>query len=389
MLSIIRTPLLTAAFLVIALFAQNASATLATDLQNLNSEATTLKTYMSGINLNADSMCGPLLEANNMARNLINSISNVNDSLAAPLQVDADVMNALDTLFVTGAGIANEALGLSVDVNSLSTTANAITLKDGITAMLQLSDDIGTMADRIGEMADKILVMSDNIGLMADRILLTQELQNQNIALTTNSILQTQTNMLTLVSVVETASYDISIDYLIAQGELLAERMMSAVLRARTMDVTLRDIAADVNLYLQQLKTVNDALSVDIAANTTYITSDTLVKLANMPLMLTSLATAIDGYVIAIGGLQAITTSPTLYDSLKSMLALSADIGVMANRILEMGDVILAMADNIGLQADQIIATQVAMNVNIATTQTSILAAQEMAIGLIVLRNLD
>lgn len=389
MLSMIRTPLLTAAFLVVALFTQNASATLATDLQNLNSEAATLKTYMSGINLNADSMCGPLLEANNMARNLINSISNVSDSLAAPLQVDADVMNALDTLFVTSTGIANEALALSVDVNSLSTVANAITLKDGITAMLQLSDDIGTMADRIGEMADKILVMSDNIGLMADRILLTQELQNQNIALTTNSILQTQTNMLTLVSVFETASYDVSFDYLIAQGELLAERMMSAVLKSRTMDDTLRDIATDVNLYLQQLKTINDALSVDSAASTTYITSDTLVKLANMPVMLTSLATAIDGYVIAIGGLQAITTSANLYDSLKSMLALSADIGVMANRILEMGDVILAMADNIGLQADQIIATQMAMNVDIATTQTSILAAQEMAIGLIVLRNLD
>ena len=75
MLSIIRTPLLTAALLVIALFAQNASATLASDIQNLNSEATTLKTYMSGVNLNADSMCGPLLEANNMARNrLFNSL---------------------------------------------------------------------------------------------------------------------------------------------------------------------------------------------------------------------------------------------------------------------------------------------------------------------------
>ncbi|TNF38026.1 MAG: hypothetical protein EP315_01785 [Gammaproteobacteria bacterium] len=377
------------ALLVSALFTQAAQANLASDIQNLNTEASALKTYMAGINLNADAVCGPLLQANNMARDLINSITHVSDSLAAPLQVDADVLTALDSLFVTGTGIANEALSLSVDVNALSTTANALTIKDGITAMLQLSDDIGTMADRIGEMADKILVMSDNIGLMADRILVTQELQNQNVALTTRSILQTQTNMLTLVSIFETASYDVTFDSLLVQGELLAARMMAVAFNPFTMDDQLRAVAADVNLYLQQIKTANDALSADSAANTAYITSDTLIKLANLPLMLTSLATAIDGYVIAIEGLQAVTTKPNLYDSLKSMLALSADIGVMANRILEMGDTILAMADNIGLQADQILATQSAMNVSIASTQTSILGAQEMAIGMIAFWNLD
>jgi len=96
----------------------------------------------------------------------------------------------------------------------------------------------------------------------------------------------------------------------------------------------------------------------------------------------------VDGYAIAIEGLQAITYKPSLYDSLKSMLQLSADIGVMANRILEMGDTILAMADNIGSQADQIIATQAAMNINIAATQTSILGVQTMAIDIIAAQNL-
>ena len=40
--------------------------------------------------------------------------------------------------------------------------------------------------------------------------------------------------------------------------------------------------------------------------------------------------------------LKNITSSTSLSASLKSMLQLSADIGVMANRILEMGDLILA-----------------------------------------------
>lgn len=74
--------------------------------------------------------------------------------------------------------------------------------------------------------------------------------------------------------------------------------------------------------------------------------------------------------------------------SLKSMLQLSADIGSMANRILEMADQILAMADNIGMQADQILATQAAMNGSVATTQAGILNAQTAVIGIIVVRRL-
>ncbi len=80
---------------------------------------------------------------------------------------------------MTVLNISNESLRLSLDLKALSTVSRAITLKDGMTAMLQLSDDIGTRADRIGEMSDKILVMSDNIGVMADRILVSQQLQSQ------------------------------------------------------------------------------------------------------------------------------------------------------------------------------------------------------------------
>jgi hypothetical protein len=102
--------------------------------------------------------------------------------------------------------------------------------------------------------------------------------------------------------------------------------------------------------------------------------------------MLNSLGAVLNGYTIAVSGLQAITSTPTLTTSLKSMLQLSADIGLMANRILEMADQILAMADNIGLEADQIVLTQEAASANVATTQASILAAQQVAITLIAQR---
>lgn len=365
-----------------------AQASLATDLETLNTQASALNEHLLVTTVASDTTCGRLLDANRMARDLVNNITQIDESLAAPLQVDAATLDALDQLSHTTLAVANETLRLSVDLNAVSGTVQAFTLKDGIVAMLQLSDDIGTMADRIGEMADKILVMSDNIGLMADRILITQELQNQNIALTTQSILQTQTNALAVVAVVEDSSYNLNFTNLITNGELLTARMMAVAFSPGTMDDELARIATDVQNFLAEVQTIHDIVSLDTAASTMYISADALKQLFDMSIMLTGLATAIDGYVIAIGGLQTVTADPTLASSLQSMLQLSADIGLMANRILEMADQILIMADNIGLQADQILATQEAMNLNVATTQSSILAAQTFTVNLIALRGL-
>lgn len=68
--------------------------------------------------------------------------------------------------------------------------------------------------------------------------------------------------------------------------------------------------------------------------------------------------------------------------ALSAMLRLSADIGSMADRILEMADRILVMADNIGLMADRILATQQLQNANIALTQGSLLVTQQNMIAL-------
>ncbi|MBU0909041.1 MAG: hypothetical protein KKA54_02745 [Proteobacteria bacterium] len=386
----IRNGLLTAlvTFMVFSLQPRAAQAALADDLQNLVIQAQDLDSRLAAISLNSDTVCGPLVQANQAARDLVNSITLVDESLAAPLQVDEDSLSALDELFSVGLSLANEGLRLSVDLQSLSQLANAITIKDGITATLQLSDDIGTMADRIGEMADKILVMSDNIGLMADRILATQEIQNQNILLTQQTILQTQTNMLTLVSVVETGTNDLSFDKLVVDGQLLAARMAAVLLNPWTMAKQLKTVALDVHNFLNEVTTTLTPIAQQTTTSTMYINQTSLTSLANMSIMLTSLSTAVDGYVIAINGLKAITSASTLADSLKSMLQLSADIGIMANRILEMGDQILAMADNIGMEADQILVTQQLQSANVAMVQTSILAAQEMAISIIVARKL-
>lgn len=386
----IRTGLLVTLFLLAGVGLQpgTALAALAEDLQNLVVQAQGLDTQLKTISLASDSVCGPLVQADQAAHALVNSISQVNDNLAAPLQVDDETLTALETLSALNTSLANESLRLSVDLGGLSSTTQAITLKDGIVAMLQLSDDIGAMADRIGEMADKILVMSDNIGLMADRIILTQQIQNQNILVTQQSMLQTQTNILTLVSVVETDTYNLTLEQLVVDGQLLAARMAAVVLNPLTMKTQLSTVATDVHAYLDKVKAAQATMLQDSTASTAYLNTTPLLNLGNLSTMLTSLASALDGYVLAIDSLDAMTSSTTLSASLKSMLQISADIGIMANRILEMGDLTLAMADNIGMTADQILATQQLQSVNVAATQGSILAAQELAIAIIVARNL-
>jgi hypothetical protein len=85
---------------------------------------------------------------------------------------------------------SQEILALSNSLISAGEVANV----EYVEAMLALSDDILEMADKIGEMADRILVMADDIGDMADRIIETQEIQNENIALTQSNILEAQKN---------------------------------------------------------------------------------------------------------------------------------------------------------------------------------------------------
>lgn len=365
-----------------------AAAALKEDLQDLAVQSETFRSDLSTLELNASSVCAPLVQANQKARDMVNAISAVDDNLSAPLQIDADILDALELLSVTNLGLANEALRLSLDLQQLNNTASVLTIKDGITSMLQLSDDIGTMADRIGEMADKILVMADNIDIMADRIITTQEIQSANMTTSIDTLLQTQTNALTLVSVIETSTRELEYDALITDGMELSSRMHSVILNPWTMNNQLQGVADDIKIFLQQVTALSNAIKSDAANGTLYIDGTSMMQLYDMSTMLTFIATAVDGYVIAIEGLEPSTSTATLEDSLNSMLQLSADIGIMADRIGEMGDTILAMADNIGMVADTFITTQQFQSANLFATRNSVLAAQQMAIAIIVSRGL-
>jgi len=244
------------------------------------------------------------------------------------------------------------------------------------------------MANRILEMADKILLMADNIGTMADRIILTQQIQSENLALTQVSILATQQNSLALVSVINTSTYNADFNAQIWTGNILAADMSTTWLTQFNMSTAWASLATDVESLLAQITTTHEMISAAAATNTIYLDVDSYTALADMSIMVNAISVAMEGLALATEGLSPITRDITLSDSMNSILQLSTDIGVMANRILEMADLILAMADNIGLTSDQIIATQQLQTTNYAATLASVETTQEIAISIIAINSL-
>lgn len=373
-----------------ALFAFSATllqADLKTDLANINTSMLELNSSISSTDLTSDTMCASLISLNKQAKAIVNEIVLVNESFSTPITLDNETLSLTENLFVTTASLSSQSSLLSDELTLIEPNTNAFILSDSITAMLQLSSDIGEMADRIGEMADNILIMSDNIGLMADRILETQVIQSENLAVTQNTLLQTQTNTLALVSVIESASYDLSLNTLITEGNILLAKMSLVALNPWNMASALDEVKTDVNIYLAQVEQFKALVDTDMTQSTLYINSNALNKLVDISIIMNAIGIVMDGYGTAIQASQLLTSKTTLLNAMESMLSLSSDIGKLSNNILEMADQILLMADNIGLAADQILLTQELQSTNIAATQVSVLTAQQLAIGIIAANN--
>jgi len=176
--------------------------TLTSDINNLIIQGNDLVAEMSTTSLNVLNMASNLqaLDASvgSMTDNVINVFNTLDGSTS--MSLTNELLISLQTLSGTMLTLSNQLIVLSNSVTSLAPLVGISALDNSLTSMLSLSSDIGTMANRIGEMADRILLMADNIGLMADRILATQVIQGNNVALTTNAILQTQKNSLALIA---------------------------------------------------------------------------------------------------------------------------------------------------------------------------------------------
>ena len=361
----------------------SAASALATDLQTLVTEADNLNTQISSMSLTADNSCSELGVSVTSVKAMTASVEAISANLSAPLLMDTDSLNALDSLTIKAAGIAGILPLLSTDITGLSLVTSQADIQASLDAMLKLSDEIGVMADRILEMADKILLMADNIGLMADRILLTQQIQSANLALTQSSMLTTQQNIILLAQTISTAVYNTPLGDLINSGTLLSVDMNNALLTETNMATELADFESRVTAYMNSVLLMVAIVNSDTAIASHFLNSDTLTMFGDLSIINAALAASLNAYAQAVNTLAPTTDIAVLNDAVNSMLRLASDIGVMGGRIVEMGDDINIMADNIGLMSLKIIETQTLQQTNLNLTQANLTAAQITTVSVI------
>lgn len=352
------------------------------DLQNLSTQGNTLSTELSAFTFNQESSCMKLGTLNRSIEAYTAAIKSTTEAMTSFSVTEAD-LTVLDTLSLLARNMGTESLRLTAELNSIEDVAELFEYRAGLSAMLQLSRDIGTMADRILEMSDRILIMANNIGVMANRILITQQIQNSNIALTQASILTTQQNMVLLSDSLSSITYNLTLGQIVSDTDTLAGALNATNLNNDNMDSELASLETQTSALL--VKTTNLLLMViENSKNMShYINSDTLTMLGDISAANKALALSLETYARTIEQLAPLTQTPVLSAATASMLQLTKDIGVMSDRIMEMTKDISIMADNIGLMADNIVATQDIQTNNILFTEASLLTSQSIMINVI------
>lgn len=353
-----------------------------TDLQDLSTQGQTLNNELSTFTFNQESSCMKLGALNQSIEAYTAALKNTTETMSTFSVTEAD-LTALDDLSATVKNMGTESLRLTAELNSIEDVAELFEYRAGLSAMLQLSNDIGTMADRILEMADRILIMADNIGIMADRILITQQIQNTNIALTQASILTTQENMVLLSDSLSSIAYNLTLGQIVNDADALSGAFNAMNLDSSNMDSELASLETQTTALLGQTTNLL-LLVVENSKNMShYINADTLTMLGDLTAIHKALALSLETYANTIEQLAPLTQTPVLSDATASMLQLTKDIGIMSDRIMEMTNKIYIMADNIGLMADNIVATQDIQTSNVLLTEASLLNSQAIMINVI------
>lgn len=170
---------------------------LSTELQTLVDQGTALTSQLSAISITTTSYT-PLSDAISAVKNYTSAVKTVNASLTSPIALETDNLIALEQLSIISSDIAFMLPKLSSEITAFSALINMPDMQTNLNTILQLSNEIDSMANRTLEMADKILIKAENIDDMTDRILLSQQVQSSNMVLTQSFILTTQENIVAL-----------------------------------------------------------------------------------------------------------------------------------------------------------------------------------------------
>lgn len=370
-------------FFIVMLFASMPlRADIHTDLQNVLTQSNTLNSELESFTFNQESSCMQLRTLNQSIEANTLNVKNITDTMSSFTVTDAD-LDAMSDLSYLAQNMSVESVRLSMELNTITNTAELFEYSAGLSAILQLSQDIGAMADRILEMSNRILIMADNIGLMADRIITTQVIQSQNLALTQSSILLTQQNMVLLSDSLSTIAYNLTLEQIIDNAEVLSNAMNATNLNSDNMQIELTSIQTQTVALLSTITNLLDLVVTDSAKMSHYINADTLTMLGDLSVIYSTLGASLERYANTIEQVAPLTDTVILSDATATMLQLAKDIGVMSDRIMEMTDNIFIMADNIGLMSDNIVTTQNIQMTNVALTESSLLTSQSITITVI------
>jgi len=369
-------------FVVVLLASMPLRADIHTDLQNVLTQSNTLNSELESFTFNQNNSCMEMRTLNQSIEDTTLNVKNITESMSSFTVTDAD-LDAMSDLSYLVQNMSVESVRLSMELNTITTTAELFEYSAALSAVLQLSQDIGAMADRILEMSNRILIMSDNIGLMADRIITTQVIQSQNLALTQSSILLTQQNMVLLSDSLSTIMYNLSLGQIINSAEVLSNEMNLTTLNSDNMQIELLAVQSLTVALLDSMTTLLDLVVTDSAKMSHYINADTLTMLGDLSVIYATLSISLENYAHTIEQIAPLTDTVILSDATATMLQLTKDIGVMSDRMMKMTNNIYIMADNIGLMSDNIVTTQNIQMTNVALTKSSLLTSQTMMITVI------
>ena len=164
---------------------------------------------------------------------------------------------------------------------------------------------------------------------------------------------------------------------LVSEGNDINTLLSSIALTRDNSCTELGSATAAVESFIASIEGVSGSLSAPITLDST-----SLDALDDLTLISAGMASSLP---ILSGDITSLSFGSDLADitaAMDAMLKLSDDIGIMADRILEMADKILVMSDNIGLMADRILLTQQIQSSNIALTQSAMLTTQQNMIAL-------
>jgi hypothetical protein len=370
-------------FFIVVLFASMPlRADIHTDLQNILTQTNTLNSELGNFTFDQNNSCMQMRTFNQSIEANTLNVKNITETMPSFTVTDAD-LDAMNDLSYLVQNMSVESIRLSMELNTITDTAELFEYSTGLSAMLQLSQDIGAMADRILEMSNRILIMSDNIGLMADRIITTQVIQSQNLALTQSSILLTQQNMVLLSDSLSTIMYNLTLGQIIDRAEILSNEMNQTTLNSSNMQSELVSLQSQTVALLDNMTNLLDLMVTNSAKMSHYVNADTLTFLGDISVIYTALSITLERYANTIEQVAPLTDTVILSDATATMLQLTKDIGVMSDRMMKMTNNIYIMADNIGLMSDNIVTTQNIQMTNVALTKSSLLTSQSIMIAVI------